>query len=221
MGMILLSARRDELEVWCDDDLCNPLRSTKKSSFVCWSRRVRTSSKVSTELFTPCSLLDGNTSFALSLRAWICDAPNFPAPQKLQPCLLSRVSPQPTRIRGTLLVRLSHQIGGALTGLSKKSDDVRPLRRTERSVLQMRFSESSFVRCFPICQEILNISQIAIAFHRISPPFFIQARLQQTADVPSFILRTALSAIPCVSDRWCVDVPWFHDTSSQDLPHVK
>ena len=30
---------------------------------------------------------------------------------------------------------------------------------------------------FPFCQEVLDISQIAIAFHRISPPFFIQSCL--------------------------------------------
>ena len=40
-----------------------------------------------------------------------------------------------------------------------------------------------------------------------------------TADVPSFILRTALSAIPFVSDRWGVEVPWFHDNSSHAPPN--
>ena len=34
------------------------------------------------------------------------------------------------------------------------------------------FSESPFIRSFPICQEVLDISHIAIAFHRISPPCF-------------------------------------------------
>ena len=45
------------------------------------------------------------------------------------------------------------------------------------------FFESPFIRNFTLCQGVLNISQKAIAFHRISPPFFIQARLptvQQT-----------------------------------------
>ena len=38
-----------------------------------------------------------------------------------------------------------------------------------------------------------------------------------TADVPSVFLRTALSAVPFVSDRLCVEVGGFHDRSSQDL----
>ena len=40
-----------------------------------------------------------------------------------------------------------------------------------------------------------------------------------TAEVLSFILRTALSAIPFVSDRWGVEVRWVHDRSSKDLPN--
>ena len=42
------------------------------------------------------------------------------------------------------------------------------------------------------------MSQITIAFHGISPPL---------AEVPSLILRTALSVIPCVSERRGVDGP--------------
>ena len=38
-----------------------------------------------------------------------------------------------------------------------------------------------------------------------------------TADVPSFILRTALSAITLVSDLCGVDVQWFQEKSSQDF----
>ena len=41
--------------------------------------------------------------------------------------------------------------------------------RTDRSFKW--FSESSLMRCFPICQEILNISQIAIGFRRNCPLF--------------------------------------------------
>ena len=36
------------------------------------------------------------------------------------------------------------------------------------------FSKSSFVRRFPICQEVLDVSQIAIAYPRARPPPFIQ-----------------------------------------------
>ena len=40
-----------------------------------------------------------------------------------------------------------------------------------------------------------------------------------TADVPSFNLRTALSPMPFLSDGWGVHVQWFHDKSSQELPN--
>ena len=42
-----------------------------------------------------------------------------------------------------------------------------------------------------------------------------------TAEVPSFTLRTALSAIPFVSDRCGVDVQWFQERSSLALPNSK
>ena len=42
-----------------------------------------------------------------------------------------------------------------------------------------------------------------------------------TADVPSFTLRTALSAIPFVSDLGGVDVQWFQEGFSQALPNTK
>ena len=38
---------------------------------------------------------------------------------------------------------------------------------------------SPFIRCLPIRQDILNISQIAGTFHGIRPPLFIQTWLQQ------------------------------------------
>ena len=41
------------------------------------------------------------------------------------------------------------------------------------------FTKTSLVWSFPIKQEILNVSQIGIAFHRICPPIFIQTWLQQ------------------------------------------
>ena len=41
------------------------------------------------------------------------------------------------------------------------------------------YSEQPFTGCFPIRREILNVSQVAIAFHGICPPIFIQTRLQQ------------------------------------------
>ena len=40
------------------------------------------------------------------------------------------------------------------------------------------FPKSSFILRFPVCQEVLDISQIATAFHRIRLPLIIRSRLQ-------------------------------------------
>ena len=70
--------------------------------------------------------------------------------------------------------------------------------------------------------EIVNVSQIGITFHGISAHHSLpRPDCNSTADVPSFTLRTALSAIPSVSDLCGVDVQWFRDNSSQDLPNSK
>ena len=83
------------------------------------------------------------------------------------------------------------------------------------------FSKSSLVRCSSICQEVLNMSQIAVAFHGIGLPFvFIQARLQQIHRCSFlFFPHTAISAIPFVSDRWRVEVRWIRDKFSQYFPN--
>ena len=70
-------------------------------------------------------------------------------------------------------VKLLYQKGGASTGLVQKSDNLRPLLQRE----------SPLTRSFPICQEVLNISQTTRAFHGISPPIFhpsLIATVQQT-----------------------------------------
>ena len=82
------------------------------------------------------------------------------------------------------------------------------------------FSKSPFARCLPIRQEILNVSQMAVTFHRITAHHFSsKPDGNNTAYVPSFNLRAALAAIPFVSDRWGIDAQWFHDWFSQDFPN--
>ena len=49
--------------------------------------------------------------------------------------------------------------------------------------------------------------------------FSFRPDCNNTAEVPSFTLRTALSAIPFVSDLCGVDVQCFQERSSQDLPN--
>ena len=41
------------------------------------------------------------------------------------------------------------------------------------------FADAPFVKCSPIQQEILNVSQKAVTLHGIRPPFFVQGKMQQ------------------------------------------
>ena len=82
-------------------------------------------------------------------------------------------------------------------------------------------SEPPLTRCLPTRQVVLNVSQIAATFRGIRPPFFVRTWLQQYRRCPSLILRTALSAIPLVSDLSGVDEEWFQDNSSHDLPNSR
>ena len=53
-------------------------------------------------------------------------------------------------------------------------------RRSKRNNWAIEwYSEPPFKRCLPIRQEILNVSQIAVALHGVRPLFFIQTWLQQ------------------------------------------
>ena len=75
------------------------------------------------------------------------------------------------------------------------------------------YPEPPLIWCLPIRQETLNVSQIAVTFHGIRRPFFVQTWLQQYRRCPFF--HSALSAIPCASDLCGVDVQWF----SRIIPH--
>ena len=139
-----------------------------------------------------CSLLCGvNTSIALSIRGWISDSSRF---SSLRPKNISfpNFSPRSTHTPERFRVGLSCQIDEFMIDLALKSDDIQPLLQKELWSFEW-FSKSPFVRSFLFCQEVLNISQIAIALHRISPPFFIHASWQQYSRRSFFILRTALS----------------------------
>ena len=47
-----------------------------------------------------------------------------------------------------------------------------------------RLFKSTFGCCFPIRQSLLNVSQIAVAFHGIRPPFHLDQIANNTAYVP-------------------------------------
>ena len=83
---------------------------------------------------------------------------------------------------------------------------------TTRDDLALKwFSESPFIKSFPTCQVALNIPQITVAFHWISPPFFIQARLQQYSKRTFFYSAyRSLSSTICLWSIgcWCTMIPW-------------
>ena len=113
--------------------------------------------------------------------------PGSPPPQCLRPKhLLSKVPPRTMHIRGILPVRLPSQIDGALTCLSQRERMTSNHRAKRNDRAFKWFSKSPFMRCFPIGQEVLDISQITVTLQRTSPPFFIQAGLQQYCRRPFF-----------------------------------
>ena len=164
------------------DDTCNHLRLTRSHCglllhhvLLCSRRRVgsRNSWSLPDIFGAPTAigkmktslLCDVSTSFA-SIRG-LLTRPCLPIPQCLQPTyLLSKSSPRLMHIREIFHVKRNRIIFNHRPKRNHwafKNGSPNPL--------------SSGVLL--VCQEVLNISQIAIAFHRLRPPLFIQARLQQ------------------------------------------
>ena len=91
--------------------------------------------------------------------------------------LLSKFPPRLTHSQERFLVILSCQIDEFLLDLSVKSDGYfqAVLRRYHKRFEW--FSKSSLIPSSPISQEVSDISQIAVALHRVRPPPVIQSRL--------------------------------------------
>ena len=146
-------------------------------------------------------LLGVNTSFALSLGAWISDVSKFQAPQCMLPkCLLPTFPPHILQIQGIFLV-FSHQIGGALTGHAQKSVDTQPLHQTQQRGLKMVL-RIVFHQVFSHLPEGIEhfADSKSIPFNQPTTFHPIQIAIILLM-FPSCTLRTSLSAIPCVSDR--------------------
>ena len=83
------------------------------------------------------------------------------------------------------------------------------------------FSKTSFVRRFPICQEVLSVSQIAMTFHRIWSPSFIQSWLEQYcwrtflySPDGSFSDAICLGSMRC----WLAVIPWQNPHMPSQIP---
>ena len=124
-----------------------------------------------------------NTFFELSLRAWISDARLF---QLLNVCDQNVSFPDFTRVQ-----RISKEYTRQDFWTELMQSRQVFLRNTVIFYFRNNgdtewFAESPFVRSFPIWQEILNVSQIAVTFHRIRPPTFVQTWLHQYCRCPFF-----------------------------------
>ena len=115
-----------------------------------------------------CSLLLGfRISFALSLRAWI----SFSSSSKVRDDDVS--FPDATGIQHI------SQEDAWQHFLTKLVESILN-HRSERNYWPNEwFSQAPFIRCFPVRSEFLDVSQITVTFHGISPPFFIQTGLQK------------------------------------------
>ena len=91
--------------------------------------------------------------------------------------LLAKFLPRSAHGRERSLVIRYRQIDEFSPYLSVKTDDIQPLSPQSTNWPFEWFSKSSFVWRFPICQEVVDISQMAIKFHGVWPPRFIQSWL--------------------------------------------
>ena len=118
------------------------------------------------EIFT---IFGMRTSFALSLREWICDGSKFASsPMSETPAYGAHL----WNVPGQTFLPNWWSLGWPLAAIGWYSH----YHRTKRNYWSSEwFSKSAVIRCFPVWLEVLNVSQKAGTFHGISPPFFIQA----------------------------------------------
>ena len=142
--------------------------------------------------------------------------PSLPAPQDPRQVLfLSRFFRRTIHNHGIFQGAHSFQIDGFVSGPLGILDDILPTNQTDGSPKRRSYGVfPSDKRSWMFRRE----QQHSMEFpHQLSS----RPDYQNTADVPSFTLRTALSAIPFVSEWWGVDVQWFQERSPQAWPNSK
>ena len=149
-------------------------------------------------MFSP--LMGVNTSFALSLRAWSSDA-SISSNSSMS---ATRMSPFQIPPAGNTYPRntLGKTLGPNWSSLDRSFAGTGFDHCSKRFYWAVTwYSEPPFTGCLPIRQEILNISQIAVAFHGLRPPFSVQTWLQQHRRRP--FLHSSLSNPICFWSVWC------------------
>ena len=129
--------------------------------------------------------------------------------------LLSKFSPRSAHSQERLLALLSCQIDELLFDILEKSDDIQLEIRTVLLYLWMTLQ---------------IVFHVVFSHHPGGLGCFAESKSipwnwtttihpDLTAEVPSFTRRTALSAMPVVSDWWGVEVRYFLDKTSHAFPH--
>ena len=120
-----------------------------------------------------------NTSFAFSLRAWSSDA-SISSNSSMSATMMSPFQ-IPHRVQYITEGFTWQDIWTKLTysRLVFRRNRVTFDHCSKRYCWSVEWhSEPPFMWCLPIRQEILNVSHMAVTFHRIRPPFVTQTGLQ-------------------------------------------
>ena len=162
------------------------------------------------------------TSFALSLLEWISDASivsnswrsaTSASPSQTHPAhrAYPRNNPGKTFFPNWWILDCSFEVMGSYS-TSEPNGMIGPSNGFPKRLSYGVFPSNK--RFWTFRREVKHSMESA---HQLS----FRPDCNNTAEVPSFALRTALSAIPFVSDLFGVDVQWFQERSSQAFPNSK
>ena len=146
---------------------------------------------------------------------WFLTRLNFPAPQCLRP-KLSKFSPRSVHIRGIFRVKLSYQIGGALTGLLQRSDIFN--HWPERNV--KKFLHIAFLMVFSHLPGSLEHSADNSSISWKQPSVFHPSRIVTMQQ--RFFLLFCVPLFPQKHSSRIdemLEARWFHGRSSRDSPN--
>ena len=120
------------------------------------------------------------TSYAVSLRAWISDASKFSSSSmsatKMSPFQIpSAYNAYPRNMPSKTCLPNWWILDKSLAEIGWYS--IIEAKKYHRSFEWI--AKSPFIRCVPVRQAVLNVSQIAVTLRGICPPFFVQDWLQQ------------------------------------------
>ena len=147
--------------------------------------------------------------------------PSFPTPQGLRSVRHPSIFPPRTeRIQGTIQVRLFSKLMDSWLVFSR--DRVYSTNEPTGMIAPSKGSPKRLsYGLFPSDKRSWMFRRQVQHSIESAHQFSSRPDCNNTAEVPSFTLRTTLSTIPFVSDLCGVDAKWFQERSSQALPNSK